>query len=77
MQEATFEDPTNCHCHLMMMSYKATLLQTSFKTPAELLNEKLVRIPLISRQQLGNKQTRDIMQWSRQKKNWHEQQNIH
>lgn len=49
---------TNTDSHLAMMAYRATPLSAQIKSPAELLNGRPMRTPLISKQQLGDEQTK-------------------
>lgn len=48
--------------YLAMMAYRATPLSSDIKSPAELLNGRKIRTPLVSKQQLGDEQTRTAIQ---------------
>ena len=69
---------TNTDSHLVMMAYRATLLSTQIKSSAELLNGRPMRAPLVSKQQLGDEQTKVELEKSKEETNkWYDRKNSH
>ena len=67
---------TNTDSHLAMMAYRATPLSAQIKSPAELLNGRPMRTPLVSKQQLGDEQTKVELEKSKEEtKKWYDQKN--
>ena len=66
---------TGTDCHLAMMAYRATPLTDQMKSPAELLNGRPMRTPLVSKQQLGDDQTREATERREKTKGWYDRRN--
>ena len=69
---------TNTDSHLAMMAYRATLLSAQIKSPAELLNGRPMRTPLVLKQQLGDEQMKvDLEKSKEETKKYYDQKNSH
>ena len=65
---------TNTDSYLAMMAYRAAPLSAQIKSPAELLNGRLMRTPLVSKQQLGDEQTK-VEKSKEETKKWYDRKN--